>query len=98
MITCWRSHQPELPAEPVAGRVAPGPIPDPGVRVCILAGIIVATVITCRRWAAQCGRVDDVVDVVTWAVPFGIVGGRVYHVITDPELYFAAGRDPVRAL
>lgn len=26
------------------------------------------------------------------------VGGRVYHVITDPELYFLPGRDPVRAL
>jgi len=31
-------------------------------------------------------------------VPFGIVGGRLYHVITDPELYFAAGEQPIRAL
>ncbi|GAA2636608.1 prolipoprotein diacylglyceryl transferase 2 [Paractinoplanes durhamensis] len=66
--------------------------------LCIVAGIIVATVITRRRWAAQGGRVDDVLDVVTWAVPFGILGGRLYHVITDPELYFAAGREPIRAL
>jgi prolipoprotein diacylglyceryltransferase len=27
-------------------------------------------------------------------VPFGIVGGRLYHVATDPELYFTAGRNP----
>ena len=33
-----------------------------------------------------------------WAVPFGIVGGRLYHVITDPELYFTAGKQPIRAL
>ena len=29
--------------------------------------------------------------VAVWAVPFGIVGGRIYHVITDPELYFGSG-------
>lgn len=32
-----------------------------------------------------------------WAVPFGIVGGRLYHVITDPELYFTAGKNPWNA-
>lgn len=31
-------------------------------------------------------------------MPFGILGGRLYHVITDPELYFAAGKQPIRAL
>ncbi|HST67512.1 MAG TPA: prolipoprotein diacylglyceryl transferase family protein, partial [Mycobacteriales bacterium] len=31
------------------------------------------------------------------AVIFGLVGGRLYHVITDNELYFRAGRDPWRA-
>jgi prolipoprotein diacylglyceryl transferase len=39
-----------------------------------------------------------VFDIVLWAVPFGIVGGRLYHLITDPELYFAPGRQPIRAL
>ena len=33
-----------------------------------------------------------------WAVPFGIVGARIYHVITSPEDYFGAGGDPIRAL
>ena len=51
-----------------------------------------------RRWAARGGRVDDVLDISLWAVPFGIVGGRLYHVITDPELYFAAGKQPIKAL
>jgi len=31
-------------------------------------------------------------------VPFGILGGRLYHVLTDPELYFAPGQHPIRAL
>jgi prolipoprotein diacylglyceryl transferase len=32
-----------------------------------------------------------------WAVPFGLVGGRLYHVITDYELYFTNGKDWVNA-
>jgi prolipoprotein diacylglyceryl transferase len=31
-------------------------------------------------------------------VPFGIVGARLYHVITDYQLYFGAGRQPLNAL
>ncbi|MEU7876292.1 prolipoprotein diacylglyceryl transferase [Dactylosporangium sp. NPDC049140] len=75
-----------------------GPLPVRAYALCIIAGIIVAVVMTQRRWAAAGGRRDDVVDVAIWAVPFGIAGGRIYHVLTDPELYFARGRDPVRAL
>ncbi len=39
-----------------------------------------------------------ILDIAIWAVPFGIVGGRIYHVITDPELYFLAGKNPGDAL
>jgi prolipoprotein diacylglyceryl transferase len=31
-------------------------------------------------------------------VPFGIVGGRLYHVITTPQPYFGSGGEPIRAL
>ena len=58
--------------------MALGLFPIRAYALCILAEIIVATVITRRLWAAHGGRVDDVVDVVTWAVPFGIGGGRLY--------------------
>ncbi|PVU84325.1 prolipoprotein diacylglyceryl transferase (plasmid) [Cellulomonas sp. WB94] len=75
-----------------------GPIPIRAYALCILTGIVVATWWTRRRWVARGGVADDVLDVVMWAVPFGIVGGRLYHVITDPELYFAAGQQPIRAL
>ena len=37
-------------------------------------------------------------DIAVWAVPFGLVGGRLYHVLTDPELYFGKGRHPIDAL
>jgi prolipoprotein diacylglyceryl transferase len=75
-----------------------GPIPIRAYALCIIAGIIAAILLTQRRWKARGHSIDDVVDIAVWAVPFGIVGGRLYHVITDPELYFLPGRDPVKAL
>ncbi|GAB3833383.1 hypothetical protein GCM10027610_027100 [Dactylosporangium cerinum] len=75
-----------------------GPLPIRAYALCILAGIIVAVLMTQRRWVARGGRAEQVLDVAAWAVPFGIAGGRIYHVITSPELYFTGGRDPVRAL
>jgi prolipoprotein diacylglyceryl transferase len=75
-----------------------GPIPVRAYALCIIAGIVVAVLVTRRRWVARGGRGDDVLDVTMWAVPCGIVGGRLYHVVTSPELYFTAGRQPTRAL
>lgn len=75
-----------------------GPIPIRAYALCILAGIAAALWLTRRRWIKLGGNADDVLDITLWAVPFGIVGGRLYHVITDPELYFKAGEQPIRAL
>jgi prolipoprotein diacylglyceryl transferase len=73
-------------------------IPIRAYALFILTGIVVATWWTRRRWMARGRDGDEILDIVMWAVPFGIIGGRLYHVITDPELYFAAGKDPIRAL
>ncbi len=43
-----------------------------------------------RTWR----QARPVADVAIWAVPFGLVGGRLYHVITDNGLYFGAGKNP----
>jgi prolipoprotein diacylglyceryl transferase len=75
-----------------------GPVPIRAYALCILAGIVVAVWWTRRRWAARGGDPEVILDVVLWAVPFGIVGGRLYHLITDPELYFTKGQQPIRAL
>ncbi|OJV80729.1 MAG: prolipoprotein diacylglyceryl transferase [Cellulomonas sp. 73-92] len=83
---------------PVRGVWHLGPVPIRAYALCILTGIVVATWLTRRRWAAEGRDPDQVLDLVFWAVPFGIVGGRLYHLITDPELYFVPGRDPIRAL
>lgn len=66
--------------------------------MCILAGIVVAIWITQRRLNHRGGKPGQVLDVAVWAVPFGIIGGRLYHLITDPELYFTAGKNPWNAL
>ena len=51
-----------------------------------------------RRWVARGGAPGTVGDIAVWAVPFGLVGARLYHVVTDPELYFSAGKNPWAAL
>ncbi|HYP44513.1 MAG TPA: prolipoprotein diacylglyceryl transferase [Propionibacteriaceae bacterium] len=66
--------------------------------LCIIVGIVVAMVISNRRWRARGGDSDTLETVVVVAIPFGIVGARLYHVITDYELYFGPGRNPVDAL
>ena len=75
-----------------------GPLPIRAYALCIVAGIVVAIWLTNRRLVARGAGPDDVWDIAKWAVPFGILGGRIYHVITDPELYFVHGQDPFNAL
>ncbi|GLY42566.1 prolipoprotein diacylglyceryl transferase [Amycolatopsis sp. NBRC 101858] len=74
-----------------------GPIPVRAYALCIIAGIIVAIWWGERRWAARGGTKGTVIDMAVYAVPFGLVGGRLYHVITDPELYFTEGKNPWNA-
>ncbi|MBI3686584.1 MAG: prolipoprotein diacylglyceryl transferase [Actinobacteria bacterium] len=75
-----------------------GPIPIRAYALCIIAGIVVAVWLTERRWVARGGRPGTVMDIAVWAVVFGLVGGRLYHVLTDPELYFGPGRHPIDAV
>lgn len=75
-----------------------GPFPLRAYALCIIAGAIAAIVIGEKRYVARGGRPGAIGDIAVWAIPFGIVGGRLYHVLTDPELYFGEGRNPVDAL
>ncbi|HEV7209948.1 MAG TPA: prolipoprotein diacylglyceryl transferase [Mycobacteriales bacterium] len=83
---------------PSQGVVHLGPIPLRGYALCILLGVIVAVIIGERRLQSRGYPKGKLSDIAVWAVPFGIVGGRLYHVITDNQLYFRAGRQPIRAL
>ena len=75
-----------------------GPFPLRGYALCIILGVVVAIMMGERRWVARGGLRGQVSDISIWAVPFGLVGGRLYHVITDPSRYFGEGGDPVTAL
>jgi prolipoprotein diacylglyceryl transferase len=75
-----------------------GPVPLRGYALSIILGIIVAIWIGERRWVARGGRPGDVQDLAIWAVPFGLVGARLYHVATDSGLYFGDGDNPITAL
>ncbi len=74
-----------------------GPLPLRAYALAIMVGIVAAIVITQRRWEARGGDPEQVLEIAFWAVPFGIVGGRIYHVISSPDRYFGVGGDPVKA-
>jgi prolipoprotein diacylglyceryl transferase len=75
-----------------------GPLPIRGYALSIIAGIIAAIWIGERRWVARGGTAGDVSDLAVWGIPFGLVGARLYHVLTDWQLYFGDGENPITAL
>ena len=66
--------------------------------LCILLGIVVAIWITKKRYQALGGDSNDVSDLAIYAIPSGIIGGRIYHVLTSPQKYFGEGGSPVAVL
>lgn len=74
-----------------------GPLPIRAYALCIVLGIVVALLITTRRWVARGGEREQVGDIAAWGIVLGIIGGRLYHVVTTPELYFGSGGHPLDA-
>jgi len=84
---------------PAQGSWSLGPIPIRAYALFIVAGIVVAVWWGGRRYVARGGQPGTIADIALWAVPFGIVGGRLYHVLSDWQLYFGPdGRGLVAAL
>ena len=75
-----------------------GPLPLRGYALSIIVGIALAIWLGERRWRARGGSPGLVMDVALWAVPFGIVGGRLYHVISSPQAYFGENGVPLDAV
>ncbi|MEV0806719.1 prolipoprotein diacylglyceryl transferase [Micromonospora sp. NPDC050200] len=74
-----------------------GPVPIRAYALCIILGIVLACWVTERRLRQRGVAPGAVLDIAVWAVPTGIVGARIYHVITSPEKYFGAGGEPLKA-
>jgi len=82
----------------VSGAALVASIPAPGVRdislgpfeirlyaLCILGGVVAAVILSARRWRARGGNPDLVFEVALWSVLAGLIGARLYHVVTSSE-------------
>ncbi|MEU6794496.1 prolipoprotein diacylglyceryl transferase [Nonomuraea wenchangensis] len=67
-----------------------GIIPIRAYALCIVLGVIVAVWLSERRWRARGGQKGTIIDIAVPAVIFGLIGGRLYHVITDWQTYFGS--------
>ncbi|MBK0419169.1 prolipoprotein diacylglyceryl transferase [Leucobacter sp. CSA1] len=63
--------------------------------LCIIAGVIAAWIWTSRRIGKRGGERGAVFDFVMWALVLGIVGARLYHVLTHWGDYFGPGTNPL---
>lgn len=70
-----------------------GPFPLRAYSLAIMLGIVAAIWIATRRWVERGGHPDQVLEISFWAVPFGIAGGRIYHVLSSPDAYFGPDGD-----
>jgi len=88
----------QLIPSPSLSSFSVGPLTIHFYALCIITGIAAAIWIGRKRYANLGGNPDDVSEVAIWAVPFGIIGGRIYHVVTSPSQYFGSNGNPINAL
>ena len=76
-----------------------GPLTIHYYALCIITGIAIAIWLGDKRFRAQTVNGKSVVsEVAITAVPVGIIGGRIYHVISSPSAYFGSEGNPLDAL
>ncbi|MBD7919936.1 prolipoprotein diacylglyceryl transferase [Cellulomonas sp. Sa3CUA2] len=75
-----------------------GPLTLHTYALCLLAGMAAAVWLTSRRLTARGGPPGVVLDIALWAVPCGIVGARIYHVLTHWGDYVGPGKNLLEVL
>lgn len=75
-----------------------GPLPLRAYAIFILCGIFIAWWLSSKRYAAKGGDKENVADAALAMVILGIVGARLFAVVTAPQMYFGAGKNPLSAL
>ena len=68
---------------PSVNSVEIGPLSLNAYGVCIALGVLAAVLFARTRWVERGGRADDVTELAVWAVPAGVIGARIYHIIND---------------
>ncbi|MDR2381570.1 MAG: prolipoprotein diacylglyceryl transferase [Bifidobacteriaceae bacterium] len=71
-----------------------GPVPIRAYALAMISAMVIAALIGARRLNQAGYRGEAMWDISVWAVPFGIVGARAYHVVSSPDAYFGPGGDP----
>lgn len=75
-----------------------GPLTIHYYALCIIAGITIAIWLGGKRFDFKTAQGQSVVsEVAIVAVPSGIFGGRIYHVISSPNAYFGSAGQPIDA-
>jgi len=75
-----------------------GPLTVRYYALSIILGVVAAIYLGSYRVQKVGGSKYLVSDVAVLAVPMGVIGGRIYHVLSTPAPYFGEGGDPVSAL
>ena len=75
------------PPSPSGGEIHVGPLQLRAYGLCIALGVWAAVVVCSHRYRRRGGDPSLITTIAIWAVPAGILGARLYHVITDYELY-----------
>jgi prolipoprotein diacylglyceryl transferase len=84
---------PLLASIPSPSQNSLGPLNAYGLMLAI--GVIVAYFVTDRRWRRMGGGAETVGDIALWTVIWGVIGARVYHLVSDIQLYTGRGFDGV---
>jgi len=79
-----------IPSPPISF-IQVGPVTVHFYALCLLVGMIIAVAVTNRRLVRRGVESGKIIDIALWAIPIAIIGGRLYHVVTHPTDYFAAG-------
>lgn len=75
-----------------------GPLTIHMYGIVILIGVLVAIAVGRARYRARGGDPELLVDAAIVAVPAGIIGGRLYHVVTSYENYIGEGKHLIDAV
>ena len=71
-----------------------GPLPLHMYGLMLAIGVLVAAKVAEKRWVARGHGAKEFSDLVVWLVIGGVIGARLYHVISDYQLFTD---DPLRA-
>ena len=85
------AHLGSIPSPPFQD-LSIGPLEFRMYGLMIALGVLAAVLIARRRWEARGGDPEDITTLAIWAVPAGLVGARLYHVITDFGDRYSGGR------